>query len=276
MVTMSDTAEPGPPIDTSKASIARVYDAFLGGKDHYEVDREVYRRVQQLDPGGSLAKLARAWLIRAVRFLAADEGIDQFLDCGCGLPTMENTHEVAQRANPEAVVVYVDNDPIVAAHGRALLEDNDNSHFAVCDLRYSHEVLNHPVVTRYLELDRPLALIQCATLHHVEDSEGPREIMARYIDALPSGSYVVLSHFYDAADGSRFSRVAREMQQRFRESSMATGRFRTREEIASYFEGLELLEPGLVKLFDWWPDGPRLAPIRDPEHCILGAVGSKP
>jgi hypothetical protein len=264
-------------IDTTKASIARVYDAFLGGKDNYEVDREVYRMVLQIAPQSpELARDFRTWLIRAVRFLARGAGIDQFLDCGSGLPTAENVHQVAQGINPETRVVYVDCDPIVAAHGRALLEENDRTHFIAGDLRFAKELLNHPVVTRNLDFTRPIALMQCATLHHLEDSDDPHEIMATYIDALPSGSYVGLTHFFDPADGSKYSELAKAIENTFRTSSMGTGRFRTRPEILSFLDGLELLDPGLVLLSDWWPDGPRLTALPDSGHIALGAIGRKP
>jgi S-adenosyl methyltransferase len=273
----TENAAPPPGVDTTKASIARVYDAFLGGKDNYEVDREVFQKVLEIAPESpELARDFRTWLIRAVRFLAGPAGIDQFLDLGSGLPSAENTHEAAQRINPEAKVVYVDNDPIVAVHGRAMLEENDRTNFIAADLRRPHEVLNHPVVTENLDFSRPLALMQCATIHHVDDDANPREIMATYIDALPSGSYVGLTHFYDPADGSKYSELARGIETTFRTSSMGTGRFRTREEILSLLDGLELVKPGLVLLADWWPDGPRIKPLPDSGHVALGAVGRKP
>jgi SAM-dependent methyltransferase len=276
-----DDAEEGEPtqayVDTTKASVARVYDAFLGGKDNYEVDRVVFREILEVAPEASAtAKELRAWLIRVVRFLAGPAEIDQFVDCGSGLPTVENTHEVAQRVNPEAVVVYVDNDPIVIAHGRALLAENDRTHFADANLAKPDELLRHPVVTRHLDFDRPIALIQCNTIHHLMDDERPYEIMKSYIDALPSGSYVALCHFYDSADGSDRSLLAREMEARYNNSTMGSGRFRTREEIASYFEGLEMIEPGLVKVHEWWPDGPRIEPLAPIDHLFLGGVGRKP
>jgi hypothetical protein len=264
-------------IDTSKASIARVYDAFLGGKDNYEVDREVVRAILEISPDSpAVAREFRDALVRMVRFLVASAGIDQFLDCGSGLPTAENTHQVAQRINSEATVVYFDNDPIVAAHGRALLEDNDRTHFGVADLRQPEEVLRHPAVTRHLDFARPLALMQCGTMHHLEDSERPDQIMARYIEALPSGSYVAISHFYDPADGSPISELAREAERRFQASSMGTGRYRTMTEIAAYLDGLELVEPGLVPNFVWWPDGPWISPIPDLARCTLVGLARKP
>ncbi|QIZ37926.1 SAM-dependent methyltransferase [Saccharopolyspora sp. ASAGF58] len=271
-------------IDTHVASIARVYDCFLGGKDNYAVDREVHQRITDIAPeAGPLARDCRRWLVRVIRYLANIVGIDQFLDLGSGLPTAENTHQVAQRMNRDAVVVYVDNDPIVAAHGRALLVENERTHFLVADLRESRDLLWHPAVTRRLDFERPVALLQCCTLHHLEDDDRPREIMAAYIDALPTGSYVALTHFYDPADGSALSALAHEIERRFRTSSMGTSRFRTRQEIESYFDGLELvpaspdsdLPPvGLVR--DWWPEGPRQREPHGMENLILCGLARKP
>ena len=269
-------ADPPPQVDTTRPSIARVYDAFLGGKDNYEVDREVYRQVVQIAPEARTTGLqCRAWLIRVVRFLAGNAEIDQFLDCGSGLPTAENTHEAAQRINPEARVVYIDNDPMVAAHGRALLEENDRTHFGVADLREPDKLLRSPVVTRHLDFDRPMGLIQCNTLHHVSDDAKPHEIMAAYVDALPSGSYVAICHLHDPADGSSRSTLARDVQTRFM-SLMGTCRFRTREEISSYFDGLEFVQPGLTYPYRWWPDGPQLESIPEEAHLLLGGVGRVP
>ncbi|WP_312024877.1 SAM-dependent methyltransferase [Kibdelosporangium aridum] len=269
--------EPVPPtIDTTKPSIARVYDMFLGGKDHYEVDREVYRRTMEISPEVPLLTRAfRQWLIRVVRFLASGPGIDQILDCGSGLPTAENTHQVAQRVRPETTVVYVDNDPMVIAHGRALLEENDRTHFVDADLRDPEALLAHPAVTRYLDMNRPLALMQCATLHHVSDEDNPGELMARYIEALPSGSYVAISHFCDPADGSEMSELARMLETNLR-NAVGSGWCRTYSQIESLFCGLELVEPGLVPAADWWPDGPRVRPLSAVEHIAYGAVARKP
>ncbi|WP_137812608.1 SAM-dependent methyltransferase [Gandjariella thermophila] len=263
-------------IDTSQPSIARVYDAFLGGKDNYEVDRAVYRQLLEIAPETpQVARQCRAWLTRVVRFLAGHAGVDQFLDCGSGLPTAENTHQVAQRYNPEARVVYVDNDPVVAAHGRALLEENEFTHFVAADLRHPAELLRSPAVAERLDFERPIALIHSNTLHHVADAERPRDIISSYVDGLPSGSYVAISHLYDPADGSPRSELAREAQQRFI-NLMGTCFFRTRDEITAFFDGLEFVEPGLTYLFEWWPEGPRLTPPADGEHLLLGGVARKP
>ncbi|MGH3329186.1 MAG: SAM-dependent methyltransferase [Streptomycetales bacterium] len=263
-------------IDTTKASIARVYDAFLNGKDNYEIDREVFRRVQQVAPeAGQLAWDNRDFLIRVTRFVARQTGVTQFLDCGSGLPTAENTHQVAQRIQPEATVVYVDNDPVVLAHGRALLEENDQTHFSAADIFVPHEVLGDEVVRKHLDFSEPIALFQMGTLHHYADERSPGDIMQEYIDALAPGSYVGISHFFDP-ETSEHSDLARRMEDVFLHSPMGTGVFRTRTEIEGMFPGLELVDPGLVLCADWWPDGPRFKPLDQVSYCIVGAVGRKP
>jgi len=264
-------------IDTTKASIARVYDAFLNGKDNYEIDREVLRRVQQVAPEAvRLGTDNRDFLIRVTRFIASQTGITQFLDCGSGLPTAENTHQVAQRIQPDARVVYVDNDPIVLAHGRALLEENDQTHFSAADIFQPDQIINDEVVRKYLDFSEPIALFQLGTLHHYDGERSPQSIMAEYIDALPSGSYVAISHFYDPETTPELSELARKMEQVFLHSPMGSGTFRTRTEIEGMFPGLELVDPGLIRCTDWWPDGPRIKPLDPIQHCIVGAVGRKP
>jgi S-adenosyl methyltransferase len=265
-----------PFVDTTKPSIARVYDMFLGGKDHYEVDREVYRRTVEINPEVPLmAQAFRQWLVRVVRFLASDPGIDQFLDCGSGLPTAENTHQVAQRIRPGTTVVYVDNDPMVVAHGRALLAENDRTHFVDGDLRDPEKLLAHPTVTHNLDWSRPIGLMQCGTLHHVGAEDNPNGLMERYIEALPSGSYVAVSHFFDPADGTELSELASALAVNLR-NAVGSGWCRTYSQIESLFCGLELVEPGLVPAADWWPDGPRTRPLADVERVAYGAVARKP
>jgi hypothetical protein len=264
-------------IDPSRASIARVYDATLGGKDNYAVDREVVRKVAEIAPRQSdVARMNRWWLVRVVRYLAGAGGIDQFLDIGAGLPTLENTHEVAQDRNPEARVVYVDNDPVCNVYGRALLEANERTHFVSADLTQPNTLLALPDVTAHLDLTRPLALILCGILHHVDDGLDPLGIMRRYIDALPSGSFVAITHFWNPADGSEASEMAEELERRFTKLGLGSGWYRTREEIESFFCGLEFVEPGLVELDDWWPDGPALRPRYTEERLLLGGLARKP
>ncbi|GAA0217016.1 SAM-dependent methyltransferase [Saccharothrix mutabilis subsp. mutabilis] len=273
--TSSDTAIPTY-IDTSKASIARVYDAFLEGKDNYEIDREVLRRVERVAPEAkTLAVDNRSFLIRVTRFIASQTGVTQFLDCGSGLPTAENTHQVAQRIQPDARVVYVDNDPVVLAHGRALLEENDQTHFSAADIFKPQEILNDEVVRRHIDFDQPMALFQLGTLHHYNgESPTPAEIMAEYIEALPTGSYVAISHFLDPQT-EEHSAIARRMEETFLHSPMGSGRFATHDELLGMFNGLELVDPGLVICADWWPDGPRLKELDAVSYCIAGAVARK-
>ena len=262
-------------IDITKASIARAYDAALGGKDNYEVDREVIRRLQQVAPEmNRFTRDHRNFLVRVTRFLAGEAGLTQFLDCGSGLPTAENTHQVAQRIQPDARIVYIDNDPVVLAHGRALLEENDQTHFSAADIFKPREILNGEIVRKYLDFAEPIALFQISTLHHYDGERSLADIMQEYIDRLPSGSYVAISHFFDPEN--EYSELARRIEQVFLHSPLGSGWFRTRAEIERMLPGLELIEPGLTLCADWWPGGPRIKPLAPEQHCLVGAVGRKP
>lgn len=276
---MSDNTPTGriTPIDTTVASTARVYDAMLGGKDNYEVDR--INRDQLLEVAPELKDMTqdhREWLIRVTRFMAGNAGLSQFIDCGSGLPSAENTHEAAQRLNPDAEVVYVDIDPIVLAHGRALLEENSRTRFIQGDLTRPTELLADPVLGKHIDWNTPLGLIQIGTMHHVTDEQQPLDVMAAYVDALPSGSFVAISHFYNPRDGSELSKLAERLEKAFLGGSIASGRFRTYDEIDALFSGLEYVDPGLSVLADWWPDGPRNEPLADVQRLILGGVARKP
>jgi SAM-dependent methyltransferase len=270
------TSRPSPSgVDRTKASIARVYDFALGGKDNYEVDRDVVDKLRQVAPEiEEFTVDHRQFLIRVVRFLAGQAGVSQFLDLGSGLPTSENTHHAAQMLNPKAVVVYVDNDPSVVAHGRALLEDNDRTWFTAADLTNPDAVLSDPVVREHLDFTQPIGLLQLGTLHHYVGEPKPPEIMQRYIDALAPESYVALSHFYDPEDEN--SELARRMEDVFVHSPLGSGVFRTKSEILAMLPGLELVEPGFSLVVDWWPSGPRLQPYYPSQRCLAGAVGRKP
>jgi hypothetical protein len=263
-------------VDPTRASIARVYDAGLGGKDNYEIDRKVVAELMRVAPGiREFTWSNRNFLIRASRFLAGQAGISQFLDCGSGLPTAENTHQVVQRINPDARVVYVDNDPVVIAHGRALLEDNEQTFFSDADIFYPQEVFDSQPVRTHIDLTEPVALFHISTLHHhTGEGHRPAEIMKEYVDALPSGSYVAIAHFFDPENED--SAVAREMEEVFVNSPMGSGTFRTKSEIEELFPGLEMIPPGVVECANWWPDGPQLKPLSAPERCIVGGVGRKP
>ena len=261
-------------VDTTRASIARVYDAALNGKDNFEIDREVLRQVATVAPQvNDLAWSNRNFLIRACRFLAGQTDITQYLDCGSGLPTAENTHQVVQRLRPESKVLYIDNDPVVLAHGRALLEENENTLFVSADIFDPDEVLGRDEVREFLDFSKPIAVIQNGTLHHYIGNDGP-QIMQKYVDAVVPGSYTVIAHFYDPQTPEH-SEVARKMEERFVHSPMGSGVFRTREQLLELFPGQELVPPGLVLCDDWWPDGPRIKPLNQVEECIAGAVGRK-
>jgi SAM-dependent methyltransferase len=267
-------------VDPTRASIARVYDAFLGGKDNYEIDREVFQRVQATAPeAADLAWSNRNFLTRAVRFLADQGGIRQFLDLGSGLPTAENTHQIAQRIDPEIRVVYVDNDPVVIAHAQALLTDNDFTFLSSADIFRPQEVLNDDVVKRHLDFSQPMAVLQAGTLHHYTADNGA-DLMKEYVDALAPGSFVAVSHFYNP-ETPEHAQLAARMEDVFIHSPMGSGRFRTKAEILSFLPGLEIVSPGPgmpgdLALCDlWWPDGPRLRPLSQVEECIAAAVGRK-
>ena len=261
-------------VDTTRASIARVYDAALNGKDNFEIDREVLRQVATVAPQvNDLAWSNRNFLIRACRFLAGQAGITQYLDCGSGLPTAENTHQVVQRFQPEAKVLYIDNDPVVLAHGRALLEENENTLFVSADIFDPDDVLSLSEVNDFLDFSQPIALIHNGTLHHYVGNDGP-QIMKKYVDAVVPGSYTVIAHFYDPETPDH-SAVARAMEEKFTHSPMGSGVFRTREQLLEFFPDQELVPPGLVLCDDWWPDGPRVKPLNQVEECIAGAVGRK-
>jgi SAM-dependent methyltransferase len=268
-------------VDPYRPSIARVYDGFLGGKDHYAVDREVMDKVSKAVPEAvDIAKGNRDFLNRACRFLANQTDIGQYLDCGSGLPTAENTHQIVQRANPDARVVYVDNDPVVLAHGRVLLEDNAFTHMINADIFTPSAVLKNDVVRAHIDFSEPVALLQVGTLHHLVDDSGPA-VMREYVDALPSGSFVVLSHFYDP-EVPELTEVAKKIEQVLVNGPMGAGRFQTRAEIETLLPGLEIIkpnalaEPGLVACYEWWPDGPLLKSPSRAARCIAGLIARKP
>lgn len=262
-------------VDAARASVARVYDAFLGGRDNYAVDREVLRRVRKVAPEArDLAVENHAFRVRVCRFLARRLEVTQFLHCGFGLPTGENTHEVVQRINPEATVVYANDDPVVLAHGRALLADNDYVRFVEADIFQPKLLMESERLRQCLDFTRPIAFLQVGTLHHHEGGRGgPARIMREYIDYLPTGSFVAISHFLDPENAH--SAVARQMEQAFRRSTLRSGTFRTQGEIEQLFGGLDLMPPGVTRCVDWWPDGPRSQPLNQVQHCIAGGVARK-
>lgn len=266
---MADDAAPPPGVDVTKPSIARVYDASLGGKDNFEVDRATVARIMQVLPEvRETAYANRKALIRGVRYLAAEAGIRQFLDLGSGLPTMENTHQVAQRSDPTARVAYIDNDPIVLSHARALLDENDRTVVITADLRDVDGVLGHPEVGRLIDFTEPLAVLLVGMLHHFPDDKDPETIAAAYVDAMPLGSHLFVTHFCRAAP------EADALEQAYLKH-LGTGWFRTTEQIQRFFPGLEMVEPGLVPLPRWRPDAPLGRDLTLVETLIVGGIGRK-
>ncbi|MGD0701894.1 MAG: SAM-dependent methyltransferase [Trebonia sp.] len=262
--------DPGhaPDIDTTVPSVARVYDAILGGKDNFAVDRVVAgEAMRAMSDGGNGARLNRAALGRAVRYMA-DRGVAQFLDLGSGLPTVQNTHEIAQGVNPTARVVYVDNDPSVIAHGQALLAGDDSTVVVLADVRSPDELLALPAVAGFLDFSQPIGLILNAVIHHLNDDEDPHGIVDRYKDALAPGSYLQLTHF---CDESAEARANSEVLTR----SLGRGQVRSRAEIVSFFDGLDLAPPGVVFLPWWRPVGPLDSPPPAGSMLMLVGVGKK-
>ncbi len=237
-------------LDTTRPHPARVYDHLLGGKDNFAADREFAARVQAAFPSAKLAAVEnRAFMARAVSYLAGEVGVRQFLDVGTGLPTSPNVHEVAQAAAPESRVVYVDNDPIVLVHARALLTSAPEGATAYvdADLRDPDRILADPELHATLDLSRPVALTLIAVLHFVTDDMDPYGIVGRLVGALPSGSYLAISH-------GTFDPIPPEQLARMRQLQASTDqpfRPRTRDEVEHFFAGLELLEPGIVPVAEW-------------------------
>jgi len=258
-------------IDITRPSIARAYDVVLRGKDNFKVDRAFVSEIAKVIPEiYDVASHNRRILGRGVRFLA-EQGIRQFLDLGSGLPTVQNTHQVAQSVAPDSHVVYVDNDPMVLVHGRALLDENDRTSVVTADLRDARAVLEDPDVNRLIDFDRPVALMMVGILLHLHDDENPQGIVETYLDAVPSGSHLFVTHFCAS------SQEARDAEKQYL-AMLGTGRFRTPEEITAYFDGLDLLEPGVVPLPLWRPDGPvpLEAELSIGQKLMHGGIARKP
>jgi hypothetical protein len=241
-----------PSLDTEHAHSARVYNYWLGGKDNYAADREAAERAIAANPGiVADVRANRAFLARVVRYLAAECGVAQFLDIGTGLPTAGNTHEVAQAAEPGAKIVYVDNDPIVLAHARALLTSTPKGATAYldADLRDTSVILAE--AGRTLDFSQPVALILLIILHLIPDSEDPYGIVAKLVDAVPAGSYLVLAHPASDIRAAQMAEMTRRVNERMTGPGATT---RDRAAITRFFDGLDLLDPGVVQPQQWRPE----------------------
>jgi len=239
-----------PTFDTSVAHVARVYDYWLGGKDNFAADRAAGEQAIKAFPNIVLsARANRAFLARAVRFLAGEAGIRQFLDIGTGIPTANNTHEVAQSVAQETRVVYVDNDPVVLSHARALLTSDPAGATAYieADLRDPQKILAG--AAQKLDFGRPVALMLMAILQHLGDEDDPYRIVATLLDALPPGSYLALSHPAKDIDAASMAKMADSLNQMMAEKVT----FRDRLAVSRFFDGLELAEPGMVQASKWRP-----------------------
>ena len=255
-------------IDITKATAARMYDYWLGGHNNFAADRIAALKISEQSPEAPLAaRKNRAFLQRAVHFLAADAGIQQFLDIGTGLPTMGNVHQVAQAVTPSARVVYVDNDPMVLAHARAL-KTGENATVIQADLREADTILGHPDTRRLIDFTQPLAVLFVALLHFVGDPDA-REAVAKFVNRVAPGSYLVISHL--ARDEVDPQTVATGTAVYARTANPVTAR--PRAEILEFFHGLDMVEPGLVPVAQWRPD--QREPVAVGQG-LLGGVGRKP
>jgi hypothetical protein len=260
-----------PKIDSSVPHSARIWNYWLGGKDNYPIDREAGDRIREVLPEiVDNARHDRAYLGRVVRYLTRDAGIRQFLDIGTGLPAADNTHQVAQRLAPESRIVYVDNDPLVLVHARALLTGTaaGATDYVDGDLREPDAILERAAGT--LDFTRPIALILLGILHYIGDDDEAHTIVGNLLDAVPSGSYLAIQHPTNTISGARMDEAVR----RWNETGGTPIVLRTAAELARFFDGLELLEPGVVSCSRWRP-GPSRWGI-PAEVDVFGAVGRKP
>jgi hypothetical protein len=260
-----------PRFDTSTAHPARVYDFLLGGKDNYAADRAAAEAIIEVNPVVfACVRANREFLRRAVRYLAREAGIRQFLDIGTGLPTAANTHQVAQQVAPECKVVYVDNDPIVLAHARALLASSPKGEcdYIDADLRDTGNVLRRAAQT--LDFGQPVAVMVLCTMQYVPDADDPHGIIARLMDAVPSGSFLTMSDTTRDIDTQAMTTGAARYNAKLGSAAFTA---RTGPEYARFFDGLSLVEPGLVVMPQWRPDA-----SDDPAEVIpmYAAMGRKP
>jgi hypothetical protein len=255
-------------LDTGVPHTARVWNYFLGGKDNYTVDREAADRIVAANPDViHLARASRGFLVRAVRHLAGEAGIRQFLDIGTGLPTFNNTHEVAQAIAPESRIVYVDNDPLVLVHAEALLTSTPPgvTRYIEADLHDPEAILNE--AADVLDFSRPVAIMLIAILHHISETGNAQAIVDRLMEAMPSGSHLAVAH---AVHSETMDEGARRWNLIGKPPLIP----RSPHEVAGFFAGLELVEPGLVMTTQWRPDTPDLGDIRQVDQ--YAAIGRKP
>lgn len=268
------TEENAVDLRTDRAHGARIYDYILGGKDNFAVDRDAGDATVQVWPALPVHMRAnREFMHRAARFLARERGIDQFLDIGTGIPTQPNLHEVVQEVRPEARVVYTDKDPIVLAHARALMVSaaRGRTAYVQSDLRAPEELLASQELRETLDLQRPIGLVLVAVVHFIEDDEEALGVVRRIVDVLPPGSFVAATVATDDFAPERLARV--------RETYHAHGetlRWRNEAQTEQFFEGLELVEPGIVQMHKWRPDDDSYDSVPEEDIAMYGGIGRKP
>lgn len=257
-------------VDVTKPNAARMYDYYLGGAHNFLVDRELGDQVlKQVPAAAPLARAARQWLRRLVRILA-EHGVDQFLDLGSGIPGVGSTHEMALQHNPQARVVYVDNEAVAVAHSKMITASLPGVGVVDADFTQPELVLNDPVTRTILNLDRPVALIFSCSLHLVTDERHPVEVVARYRDAVARGSYLAITH--GTKDGRPDFQKIEDLYEQSASSRFVT---RPRAEVARFFGGFDLIEPGLVHMTEWRPERPYSPEEAAHDGCYAG-LGHKP
>jgi hypothetical protein len=273
---VSDEERTSAAIDLTMPNVGRVYDYLIGGKDNFAVDRAVAGEILALVPEArKVAAANRAFLRRAVRYMVAEAGIDQFLDIGSGLPTQGNVHEIAQELDPAAKVVYVDIDPVVLTHTRALLENRETTAAVMADLRRPEQIIENPRVRDFLDFDRPIGLLMLGILHHVSDGEDPGGVTARLRGALVPGSHLAITHFHNPGEELPEEAAIAIASEKQLVDRFGSGWWRGRDEILAYFGDFKLVEPGLVPLAAWRPGAcGRRGPGRLFRRA-LGGVGLK-
>jgi hypothetical protein len=257
-------------LDTTSAHSARVWNYLLGGKDHFAADRETGDLILKLFPGiPALARLQRRFLVRAVRYLAGEAGIRQFLDIGTGLPTADNTHEVAQGVAPASRIVYADNDPMVLVHAKALLTTAPEgaTSYVEADVRDPDAILAE--AARALDLSQPVALVMLGIMGQLPDSDGPHELARRYLDALPAGSCLAL------CDGTTVSPALNEAIAAYNQNSASSYHLRGPEQIEAFFDGLTVVPPGIVPVSRWRGDGEDTAGEPAGQDATICGIGFK-
>jgi SAM-dependent methyltransferase len=266
--------ERGRAVDPVQPTAARIYDYFLGGRDNYEVDRQAAAQVEAVFPSvGLMARTNRDFMHRATRWLAREAGIRQFLDIGVGIPTEPNLHQIAQEIAPDARVVYVDNDPVVLAHARALMGGTEQGRTAYieADVTIPAMILDAPELRETLDLSRPVALSMIALFHFIPDDRAPYRIVSTLLDALAPGSYLVMSHATADFDPQAVSKAVRIYR-----AGDVTPQVRSRNEFEKFFRGLELVEPGVIPPHRWRPDNDiEPSPSMDASVSVYAAVARK-